>query len=52
VTTEEALVLLPQVYDEVAAQTPGMFARSREWWEARTLADPEWRRQGGGELVR
>jgi predicted acetyltransferase len=29
-----------------------MFARSRAWWEARALADPEWRRSGGGEMVR
>ena len=48
----EALELLPRVYDRVAAETPGMFARTREWWEARTLADPEWRRQGAGELNR
>jgi predicted acetyltransferase len=29
-----------------------MFARSSEWWESRALADPEWRRRGGGDLVR
>jgi predicted acetyltransferase len=52
VSTEEALELFPPVYDAVAAETPGMFARSRDWWEARSLADPEWRRQGGGELTR
>ena len=27
-----------------------MFARTPAWWQARTLADPDWRRGGGGEL--
>ncbi|MBA3366628.1 MAG: GNAT family N-acetyltransferase [Actinobacteria bacterium] len=49
---EEALELVPAVYEQVALETPGMFARSRDWWEARALADPEWRRGGGGEMVR
>ena len=52
VSTEEALELLPPVYEDVAAVTPGMFARSAPWWESRVLADAEWRRAGGGELVR
>jgi len=39
------------VYERVAASTPGMYRRSREWWESRVLDDPEWRRFGGGELV-
>jgi predicted acetyltransferase len=51
VAVDEALALFPQVYDRVAAETPGMFVRSREWWEQRTLADSEWRREGGGELA-
>jgi predicted acetyltransferase len=49
---EEALELIPPIYEQVAAETPGMFARTREWWEARALADPEWRRQGAGEMNR
>jgi predicted acetyltransferase len=49
---EEALVLIPPVYDAVAAETPGMFARTRRWWEARVLPDPEFRRGGGGEMQR
>lgn len=51
VTAEEALTLFPPVYDGVAAETPGMFVRTVEWWEKRTLADSEWRREGGGELA-
>lgn len=51
-SAEEALGTLPQVYARVAAETPGMFARSREWWATRVLDDPEWRRDGAGEMVR
>jgi predicted acetyltransferase len=52
VTLEEALGRFPPLYEQVAAATPGMFARTREWWEARNLADPDFRRGGGGDLVR
>jgi len=52
VSLEEALELIPPVYERVAAETPGMFVRTRDWWEARALADPEWRRQGAGEMNR
>jgi predicted acetyltransferase len=52
VGVDEALELLPPIYDGVARERPGMFGRSRDWWEVRVLADPEWRRRGGGELVR
>jgi predicted acetyltransferase len=52
VSHEEALELVPPVYERVAEETPGMFARTRAWWEARTLNDPEWRRAGRGEMVR
>jgi predicted acetyltransferase len=50
-SADEALELFPGVYDQVAATTPGMLSRSRDWWKARTLADAEWRRAGGGELA-
>ena len=46
---EEALEVIPPVYARVAAETPGMFARTREWWEARALHDSEARRDGAGE---
>ena len=52
VSNEEALERFPPIYERVAVETPGMFARSREWWETRSLADPEWRRGGGGEMAR
>ena len=39
---DEALELFPPIYDRVRAQTPGMFTRSREWWELRRLTPPPW----------
>jgi predicted acetyltransferase len=42
--------LLAPIYARVADATPGMFARSLDWWQTRTLTDPEWRRQGRGNL--
>jgi predicted acetyltransferase len=51
-TLEDALERIPRVYDRVARETPGMFARTPAWWEHRALADPEWRRGGGGEMQR
>lgn len=50
VSLEEAEPLIAPVYDRVAARTPGMFARTSAWWQARVLADPDWRRRGGGDL--
>jgi len=47
---DEALTVCPPVYDRVCSETPGMFARTREWWQSRVLDDPEWCRFGGGEL--
>ncbi len=46
----EAEPLVAPVWERVAASTPGMFARTAAWWQARALADPDWRRGGGGEL--
>ncbi len=50
VPLEEAEHLVAPVYEQVAAETPGMFARTSAWWQARALPDPGWRRRGGGEL--
>jgi predicted acetyltransferase len=48
-TAEEARGRLPAIYERVRVQTPGMFARTAEWWETRQTSDPPERRQGGGE---
>ena len=42
--------LVAPIYERVALETPGMFARSSAWWQARALDDPEWRRRGNGDL--
>jgi predicted acetyltransferase len=51
-TPEESLERVPPIYEQVAREVPGMFARTPAWWEHRALADPEWRRDGGGEMQR
>lgn len=44
---EQARDVLPPIYDQVLPTRPGMFARSADWWQHETLADPE-RHRGGG----
>ena len=50
VPLDEAEPFVAPVYERVAAETPGMFARTSAWWQARVLTDPDWRRAGAGEL--
>lgn len=50
VDLDEAVKVLPTVYDRVAGNTPGMFARTEDWWRNHRLADPEDGRRGGGPL--
>ena len=49
---DEAAEALPPIHQRVAAETPGMFARSADWWELRLLSDPDWLRRGRGEMQR
>lgn len=49
---DEALALLPRVYDRVRDVTPGFHSRTRGWWEHKTLPDEEGYRGGGGPLQR
>jgi predicted acetyltransferase len=51
VDAAEAATLFPRVYEQVRPVTPGLLSRRQDWWEKRTLADSEWRRDGGGELA-
>jgi predicted acetyltransferase len=44
---EESAQTFPPLYEQVFAQRPGMFSRSKEWWETRRLFDDPARRQGG-----
>jgi predicted acetyltransferase len=48
VDRDEALQTFPPLWDALARHRPGMFIRSRDWWEIRTLHDPPERRQGAG----
>lgn len=50
VTLDEAKELLPPIYDRVRLRTPGMFGRSADWWESRSLHDPADRREEGADL--
>ncbi len=47
VTLEEAKELVPPIYDRVRLRTPGMYARTPDWWESRMLDDPPDRREDG-----
>jgi predicted acetyltransferase len=51
VEKDSVLKVVPEVYERVRAQIPGMFARSLDWWEAHRLYDPEHYRDGGGPLT-
>jgi predicted acetyltransferase len=50
VPLDKAEPLVAPVYQRVARVTPGMFARSGEWWQDRILLDADWKRRGGGFL--
>jgi predicted acetyltransferase len=46
-TAEE---LVAPIYERVAVEAPGMFARNSAWWRARRLVDPPPLRHGTGDL--
>ena len=46
--SEAAKVVAP-IWERVASETPGMFARTPAWWQIRALGDPAWQRAGRGE---
>jgi predicted acetyltransferase len=48
VDTDEALQTFPPLWEALARRRPGLFTRSRDWWELRTLRDPPERRDGFG----
>jgi predicted acetyltransferase len=41
VTQEQALELFPPVWEALCRERPGVFARTRNWWELRTLRLPD-----------
>jgi predicted acetyltransferase len=50
ISLDEAAKLLPEVYDRVMEQVPGMPSRDESWWRTHRLYDPEHRRDGGGPM--
>jgi predicted acetyltransferase len=52
IENDEALRVLPAVYDRLRKRTPGLLSRSRGWWEIRKLSDRPELRRGAGPLVR
>jgi predicted acetyltransferase len=48
VEQDEALRTFPKIWEAVRRRIPGMLARTRNWWEFRSLYDsPEWRDGAG-----
>jgi len=52
IDNDEALRVLPGLYDRIRKRTPGFVSRSRGWWETRTLSDRPENRRGAGPLAR
>jgi predicted acetyltransferase len=48
VERDEALAKFPPLWEGLAHERPGLFIRTSDWWETRTLDDPPDRRFGGG----
>jgi predicted acetyltransferase len=48
VERDEALEKFPPLWEALARERPGVFLRSRDWWELRTFRDPAERRGGAG----
>jgi predicted acetyltransferase len=48
VERDEALEAFPPLWEALGRNRPGVFTRSRDWWEVRTLNDPPERRDGAG----
>jgi predicted acetyltransferase len=51
IDADEALRVLPRLYDRVRRRSPGFVSRSRDWWEVRRLSDRPENRRGAGPLV-
>jgi predicted acetyltransferase len=45
---DEAARTFPRLYEQLFAERPGMFSRTKEWWELRRLDDDPSRRHGRG----
>ena len=47
VSLEDAKAVVRAIYERVRRETPGMYARSDDWWDSRILTDPPDRREEG-----
>jgi predicted acetyltransferase len=52
IETDEALSVLPAIYDRFRPSTPGAVSRNEAWWRAGPLYDAEHVRRGAGPLFR
>jgi predicted acetyltransferase len=52
VDPDKTIDAIADVYQRVCDVTPGMYERSRAWWEAHRLVDTPDNREGGGPLFR
>jgi predicted acetyltransferase len=50
ITTEDAAVTLPPLYERIRREIPGAFARTEAWWTHRRLRDTPDRRDGRSAL--
>ena len=48
---DEAVKVLPDIYDRVRTEVPGMLARDSDWWRYHRLFDPKEERAGAGKLM-
>ncbi|MDJ0791889.1 MAG: GNAT family N-acetyltransferase [Acidimicrobiia bacterium] len=46
VEDDDLIDVLPAIYEQVRAETPGFLSRSESWWRLQRLYDPERRREG------
>ncbi|MEA2452092.1 MAG: hypothetical protein QOG04_802 [Actinomycetota bacterium] len=51
-TEEEAMKIFPDVYESVRRETPGMLARSADWWRYHRFHDPKGQREGASPYYR
>jgi predicted acetyltransferase len=52
VSEDEAMKVIPGIYDRVRSVTPGLYARDENWWRNHRLFDPEHARDGASPMWR
>jgi hypothetical protein len=49
---DEALAIIPAVYDAMRSVTPGAISRTPPWWQTGPIGDPEYSRRGASHKYR